>query len=86
MGFIGVIAGAIVSLPIIGYLYHHPIPLKGEMAQAMIEYNQHPIIPFAFRLDNYIAQAIIVLILTFLIAIYPLLSISRFNLISGLRS
>jgi len=86
MGFIGVIAGAIISLPIIGYLYNHPIPLKGEMAQAMIEYNQQPIIPFAFRLDIYVAQTIIVLILTFLIAIYPLLSIARFNLISGLRS
>lgn len=86
MGFIGVIAGAIVSLPVIKYFHHHPIPLTGETATAMLEFNQQPIIPFAFRADIYIAQAIIVFILTFVIAFYPLLSISRFNLISGLHS
>jgi ABC-type lipoprotein release transport system permease subunit len=86
MGFIGVIAGAIVSLPVINYFHNHPIPLTGETATAMLEFNQQPIIPFAFRADIYIAQAIIVFILTFVIAFYPLLSISRFNLISGLHS
>jgi ABC-type antimicrobial peptide transport system permease subunit len=86
MGFIGVIAGAIVSLPVVNYFHHHPIPLTGETATAMLEFNQQPIIPFAFRADIYIAQAIIVFILTFVIAFYPLLSISRFNLISGLHS
>jgi ABC-type lipoprotein release transport system permease subunit len=86
MGFIGVIAGAIVSLPVVYYFHNHPIPLSGETATAMLEFNQQPIIPFAFRADIYIAQAIIVFILTFVIAFYPLLSISRFNLISGLHS
>ncbi len=86
VGLIGVIAGAIVSLPVVNYFHHHPIPLTGETATAMLEFNQQPIIPFAFRADIYIAQAIIVFILTFVIAFYPLLSISRFNLISGLHS
>jgi len=85
MGFLGVITGAIASAPIIYYLFKNPIPLTGEMAAAMEEFNVQPILPFAFTADIYIHQAVIVFIITVLIALYPLVSISKFSLISGLR-
>ena len=85
MGFLGVIFGALTSTPIIYYLYKNPIPLQGEMATAMEEFNVQPILPFAFTAEIYFHQAIIVFIITVLIALYPLLSISKFSLISGLR-
>ncbi len=85
MGMIGVIAGAIASMPIIYYFYKYPIPLSGEMATAFEEFNVQPIMPFAFTADIFISQALIVVILTVLIAIYPMLNISKFKLITGLR-
>ena len=86
MGLIGVISGSIISLPIVYYFYKNPIPLKGEMANAMEEFNVQPIMPFALEGSIYLNQAIVVVILVVLISIYPLININRFSLISGLKS
>ncbi len=86
MGLIGVISGSIISLPIVYYYYKNPIPLTGEMAKAMEEFNVQPIMPFALEGSIYLNQAIVVFILVLLISIYPLININRFSLISGLRS
>jgi ABC-type lipoprotein release transport system permease subunit len=86
MGLIGVISGIAASMPIIYYLHQNPIPLSGEMAAAFEEFNVQPIMPFAFTADLFMSQALVVIILTVLIAIYPLLNISNFKLITGLRS
>jgi ABC-type lipoprotein release transport system permease subunit len=86
MGIIGVVLGVVASIPIIYYYYKNPIPLSGEMADAFAEFNVQPIMPFAFDAGIFFSQAAIVMILTILIAFYPMINISRFNLISGLRS
>ena len=86
MGVIGVIAGSVASMPIIYYFYKNPIPLGGEMAAAFEEFNVQPIMPFAFTADIFVNQTFIVIILTVFIAIYPMLSISKFKLITGLKS
>jgi len=86
MGLIGVIAGSLASMPIIYYLHENPIPLTGEMAAAFEEFNVQPIMPFAFTADLFLMQALVVVIITIVIAIYPFLNISRFKLIDGLKS
>jgi len=86
MGLIGVVAGSLASMPIIYYLHENPIPLTGEMAAAFEEFNVQPIMPFAFTADLFLMQALVVAIITVVIAIYPFLNISRFKLINGLRS
>lgn len=86
MGIMGIIAGTLLSIPVIYYFYANPIPLTGDMAKAMEEFNVRPILPFAFEGYIFLAQALVVLIITTLIAIYPLINISRFNLTTGLRS
>lgn len=86
MGLMGVILGAIASIPVIYYFYANPIPLQGEMAKAMEEFNVQPILPFAFEGNIFLSQGIVVIIITALIGIYPLINISRFDLTNGLRS
>lgn len=86
MGLIGVLLGALAAAPIVYYFFIHPIPLKGDMAKAMEEFNVQPILPFAFDGSIFLSQGIVVFILTVIIAIYPFINISRFNLTNGLRS
>lgn len=86
MGLIGIVTGAIASIPLIFYFYKNPIPLKGEMAQAMEEFNVQPILPFAFEGHIYFYQVLIVLIITLFIALYPMIQISRFDLTDGLKN
>jgi len=86
MGLIGVLLGALGAMPIIYYFFNNPIPLKGEMAKAMEEFNVQPILPFAFDGSIFLSQGIVVFILTVIIALYPFINISKFNLTNGLRS
>ncbi|MFP4470180.1 MAG: ABC transporter permease [Bacteroidales bacterium] len=86
MGLIGILSGALLSIPVVYYLFKNPIPLEGEMAAAMEEFNVQPIIPFAFEGHIYFYQILIVLIITIFIALYPIFTISRFSLIGGLKS
>lgn len=85
IGFIGIVAGIMGSIPIVNYFYHHPIPLSGEMADMMLEYNMQPLLPFSNDPAIFVAQSFIVLILTVMIATYPFFKIMKFNLIRGLK-
>ncbi|MCF8367225.1 MAG: FtsX-like permease family protein, partial [Bacteroidales bacterium] len=85
MGLIGVVLGTLGAAPIVYYFFIHPIPLKGEMAKAMEEFNVQPILPFAFDGSIFLSQGIVVFILTMIIALYPFINISKFNLTNGLR-
>jgi ABC-type lipoprotein release transport system permease subunit len=85
ISLIGVIAGVAASLPLIIYFYHHPIPLTGEAAEAMIEYNMEPIMPMLLEPGYFIAQASVVLIITLVTLIYPMTVIGRFKIISAIK-
>lgn len=72
ISFIGVTAGAVVSIPVLLYLVHHPIPLTGETAEAILAWGFEPVIPFAFYSGMYFAQIWTVLAIAILSAFYPI--------------
>lgn len=71
VSFIGVAAGALISIPILLYLVEHPIPLTGETAEEILAWGFEPIIPFAFYPGMYLAQIWTVLAIALLSALYP---------------
>lgn len=77
LGIGGVIIGIILCFPFVYYLHINPIKLQGDMAAMMQTYNIEPILPFS--LDPYIffSQAIVILIISFVAALYPIFSILR---------
>mgnify|MGYP000856643470 CR=1 FL=1 len=85
IGFIGIVAGIVFSIPIVYYFYLNPIPLTGEMADMMLEYNMQPLMPFSNDPAIFVAQSLVVLCLTIIIALYPFFKIMKFNLIRGLK-
>jgi ABC-type lipoprotein release transport system permease subunit len=86
MGLLGIAAGTVAAMPVLWYLALNPIPLEGEMAAAMEEFNVQPVIPFSVEPALFINQTIVVLIITACIALYPVINIRRFDLTKGLRS
>jgi ABC-type antimicrobial peptide transport system permease subunit len=85
IGLVGVISGVALSIPVIFYFYLHPIKLTGEMAEAVLEYNMEPVMPFAMEPSMFINQSIVVMIITMLAAVYPLAVISRFKVINAIK-
>lgn len=86
IGFMGVVAGIIASLPMLKYLYHNPIPLTGETAEMMLEYNIEPVMPFSLELFIFTSQGMTILILAFLAALYPIVFVNRFKILKAMRS
>lgn len=86
IGLMGVLTGILLSFPFLRYLFHNPIPIKGEMADVMLEYNMEPIIPFSLNSFIFTNQGIIILALTFLIALYPVLFAYLFKILKAMRT
>jgi ABC-type lipoprotein release transport system permease subunit len=85
MGLIGVIAGILVSIPIIIYMLHNPIPLTGDAAIAMKDMGIEPVMMFTAAPKVFVNQIITVLAITFLISFYPLINVGRMIVIKYLR-
>ena len=76
----------VVGIPVLWYLYLHPIPLTGDAAAAMVAYGLEPIIPFSMAPGIFIAQTVIVFSLAVVCAMYPLLVIRKLKPVAALRS
>jgi ABC-type lipoprotein release transport system permease subunit len=85
IGLIGVGTGIMVSIPIVLIMIHNPIPLTGSAAQAMQDMGIEPLMYFAGAPKIFVFQVITVLIITFLVSLYPLLSARSFNVIRWMR-
>ncbi|MDA3905703.1 MAG: FtsX-like permease family protein [Bacteroidales bacterium] len=83
LAILGVIAGILISYPFIYYLFLNPIPLEGEMAEMMTSFNMEPIIPFSMDFSIFYNQALVIFILALLIALYPLFTAFRLQLIKA---
>lgn len=85
IGVIGILSGVAVSIPVLVYLDHFPIKLTGEAAKAMLEYNMPPEMPVLLEPGFFFTQALVVLVITLLTALYPVRVISRFNVVKAIK-
>lgn len=86
IGIIGAVAGILVSIPITYWYYLNPIPLTGDAAKTMIDMGIEPFMYFSIQPDVYYVQAIVVLIITLGISIYPIIKSFTLKLTSALRA
>jgi len=86
LSFIGVVAGTIAGIPILIYMYHHPIPLTGDIAKMMESYGWEAIMPFSLEPMIFVWQAVTVLLLAMIAALYPLWKISKLEPVTALRT
>ena len=85
IALVGIFSGILIALPFLLYLHLNPIQLSGEAAQAMLDYNAEPVMPFSLELPIFYNQAIVVLVLTSIAVLYPLIVIQRFNVLKAIR-
>jgi len=86
LGFIGVVSGAIGSLPLLIYFYKNPIPLTGKAAEAIEQYGFEPAMYFSIIPSVFTNQAITVFVFTLLIALYPIYYLNSLKVMNALRS
>ncbi|PLW98807.1 MAG: ABC transporter permease [Marinilabiliales bacterium] len=86
MGLLGAISGLLASIPLVYYFFKNPIPLTGDAAKTMIEMGIEPYMYFSMHPKVFYTQAIIVFIITMVIALFPIYKAFTLKLISALRA
>jgi ABC-type lipoprotein release transport system permease subunit len=85
MGLIGVAIGSILSLPFLVYWYYHPIRFYGEIAKVTESYGWEAIMPVTISSIIFMWQAIVVLVMYTISAIYPVNRIRKMDPVKALR-
>lgn len=86
MGVLGAVAGILVSIPMVYYFFKNPIPLTGDAGQTMIEMGIEPYMYFSMQPKVFYTQAIIVFIITLIIALFPIYKSFTLKLTKALRA
>lgn len=89
MSSLGVVAGIALSLPVVLYFHHHPIDLMimGESAvKAYEKFGFEAILPASVDIDIFTSQALIILAITSVLAIYPFWRIARMDAVRSMRA
>jgi ABC-type lipoprotein release transport system permease subunit len=86
LGFVGVIAGVIASLPVVIYGNIHPIRFTGEMARMYEDYGFEPVMPTLLPGIFYLWQIVVVLIILVIAITFSVRKIFRIKVISALRA
>ncbi len=82
---IATIVGIALSLPVMYYYNINPIMLEGEMVATMLEYGMEPYLQFSTDPLIPITQAIVVLLLSLAIALYPIWHMYRLKPVEAMR-
>jgi ABC-type lipoprotein release transport system permease subunit len=88
LGFLGTLAGSIAALPLVGYFYRNPMDftkLSKDMADAYEKFGFEPIFPAALEWSVFMHQAVVVLIITTVLAVYPFLKINSLSPVAAMH-
>ena len=85
LGLLGAILGILLTLPIVYYFNTNPIELTGDAAKVYKNFGVEPIFPAAIEPKIFISQAIIILLMTSVLALYPLWKIKTMDPVKSMR-
>lgn len=82
---LGISGGILLSMPILVYLYYNPIYLSGDIATVYENFGFEPILPFSLEPRIFLNQAVVVLVIASLLAIYPMIVIQSLRTVKALK-
>lgn len=89
VGLLGAVMGILLSIPLVYYMHVNPIPMEamGEGAsEAFEKFGMSADLPTAFEFNIFFTQALVIFIITSILAIYPLWKIGRLKPVEAMRA
>ncbi|MEZ4774784.1 MAG: FtsX-like permease family protein [Bacteroidia bacterium] len=86
ISMIGVIAGALASLPLVIYFHFNPIYLGDQIAEASAEFGIEAFFPTAIDPGIFLTQALVVFFFAWIVSIYPAWKIMKLNPITAMHT
>ncbi len=85
ISFIGALSGLAAAVPVVSYYHHNPIKFTGELAEISLKFGVEPIIPFSTDAGIFIAQTLVVLLISLISAVYPFNFIRKLQPVDAMR-
>ena len=85
MGIVGALAGIAAAIPIVWHFHLNPMRLSGAYADSLEKFGFEPVFPADFKLEHFLLQALIVLIITTIVAFYPVFKIRKLEPVEAMR-
>lgn len=83
---LAVLAGILISLPVMYYFLYNPIQFSGDAVEVMQDFNFEPVMPMSIEGNIFVFQAIAISILSLIAMSYPVIKIMKLDVVNGLRS
>jgi putative ABC transport system permease protein len=85
IAMLGVLAGMAASLPLVLYFNKNPIYMGAEMEEMYAQFGFEPYFPTSTDPMHFISQGLVVFIIASLIAIYPMVKVSKIDSLEAMR-
>ena len=85
IGLIGVIAGIVVSYPLVRYLFYNPVHVTGKMAETYRSMGFEPLIAFGKDTGVFLMPALTIFIIFTIIAFYQMWFVARLKTVDALH-
>lgn len=85
LGLLGTLGGIMCSLPLLYYVHSNPIYMGDDMAKAYEDFGIEPLIITSLDWSIFTEQAIIILFVTSVLALYPLFTINKLKPMEAMR-
>jgi len=82
---LGVALGLLLSFPVIFYFNRTPIRITGEMAEIYERFGFEALFPTAVHPPIFLTQSLVVLVIAFIIGLYPLWHIGKLNPVTAMK-
>ncbi|MEM6377774.1 MAG: FtsX-like permease family protein [Bacteroidota bacterium] len=86
LGILGAILGILVSLPLVVYFNINPLVMPGDYSTAMEQFGFEAVFPAALNWIIFAKHALVVLLITVLLGLYPMLKIQGLQPVKAMRS
>lgn len=85
LGLLGALSGILLSVPVVWYFKVNPIQFTGEYAHMMEQYGFEPIFPAQLDWTIFATQALLVFLVTALLALYPIWKIRHLQPVEAMH-
>jgi len=89
VAMVGAIVGILMSIPLVYYFNIHPLDMAIMGEEAVVAYEKMGIqstLPTAFEFTIFFQQALVIFLVTSILALYPLITIMKLKPVEAMRN